>query len=57
MTPMTDWQHERSVNPDGPQRCMFASLEAAQRSFESAGDRPIAVDRKVTPQLRYDRLF
>jgi len=33
-------QRERPVNPERSHRCMAAALEAAQLSFESAGDRP-----------------
>lgn len=34
------WRRERPVNPERSHRCMAAALEAAQRSFVSAGDRP-----------------
>lgn len=33
-------QRERPVNPERSHLCMAAALEAVQRSFESAGDRP-----------------
>lgn len=43
---MTDMQ--RPVNPERSRRSMAAALEAAQRSFESAGDRPFAASQ-VSP--------
>jgi hypothetical protein len=45
-------QRERPVNPEQSHRCMAAALKAAQRSFESAGDRPSSDIARVDIQRR-----
>lgn len=45
-------QREGPVNPERSHRCMAAALEAAQLSFESAGDRPTADSRRTQRACR-----